>query len=85
MQQPQETKFQRIRASNNFFATNVGILGSEVAKAFMSWCGFEETPDQGDQFFTFRPSQLQGEPTSQQLVAEAQKRIHLLKSVGMHQ
>uniref|UniRef100_A0AAV1UVF3 PUB domain-containing protein n=1 Tax=Peronospora matthiolae TaxID=2874970 RepID=A0AAV1UVF3_9STRA len=84
-QQPQEAKFQRIRASNKFFTSNVGVLGGEVAKAFMSWCGFEETSDQGDQFFTFKLSQLQGEPTPQQLAAEAQKRIHLLKSAGMHQ
>ncbi|KAG7399633.1 hypothetical protein PHYBOEH_008276 [Phytophthora boehmeriae] len=34
--QPKEPKFQRIRASNKFFASNVGALGADGAKAFMS-------------------------------------------------
>ncbi|CAI5715137.1 unnamed protein product [Hyaloperonospora brassicae] len=82
-QQPEEAKFQRIRASNKFFASTVGVLVSDVANSFMSWCGFEETSDQGDQFFTFKPSRLQDEPTAQRLAAEAQKRIHLLKNAGL--
>ncbi|KAG2786851.1 hypothetical protein PC129_g16975 [Phytophthora cactorum] len=81
-QQPEDPKFLRIRASNNFFASNVGALGDEPAKSFMVWCGFEAISEQGEPFFTFKPSQLQDKPSPQRLAAEAHKRIHFLKNVG---
>ncbi|KAL3674272.1 hypothetical protein V7S43_000227 [Phytophthora oleae] len=80
--QPEELKFQRIRASNKFFVSTVGALGTEAAKSFMLWCGFKEISEEGEQFFTFQPSQLQGKPSSQRLAAEAHKRIHFLRNVG---
>ncbi|POM77995.1 Peptide-N(4)-(N-acetyl-beta-glucosaminyl)asparagine amidase, partial [Phytophthora palmivora] len=80
--QPEEPKFQRIRASNKYFASNVGILGNKAAKSFMQWCGFAEVIEQEEQFFTFQPSQLDGKPSPQRLAAEAHKRIHFLKNVG---
>ncbi|CAI5732351.1 unnamed protein product [Peronospora destructor] len=79
---PKESKFQRIRASNKYFAANVGVLGSEVAKSFMIWCGFEETFDHEDLFFTFQPWQLQDKPSLQRIAAEAHKRMHFLQNVG---
>lgn len=51
--QPEDLKFQRIRASNKFFASNVGALGDDAAKSFMHWCGFAETSEQEDQFSVF--------------------------------
>jgi hypothetical protein len=81
--QPEEMKFQRVRASNKYFASNVGVLGGEAAKSFMGWCGFEERVEQDGQFFVFKPSPLQAGPQSpQQLAAGAHKRIHFLKNVG---
>ncbi|GMF23652.1 unnamed protein product [Phytophthora lilii] len=74
--QPEELKFHRIRASNKFFASNVGALTDAVAKLFMNWCGFEETPEQGELLYVFHP---QG---SQRVAAEAYKRLHFLKNVG---
>ncbi|KAG6612182.1 Peptide-N(4)-(N-acetyl-beta-glucosaminyl)asparagine amidase [Phytophthora cinnamomi] len=82
--QPEEAKFQRIRASNKFFASNVGTLGDAAAKSFMRWCGFDEISEKGDQFFIFQPSQLQDKPSPQRLAAEAHKRVHFLKNVGTH-
>ncbi|KAJ8577644.1 hypothetical protein ON010_g1563 [Phytophthora cinnamomi] len=79
--QPEEAKFQRIRASNKFFASNVGTLGDAAAKSFMRWCGFDEISEKGDQFFIFQPSQLQDKPSPQRLAAEAHKRVHFLKNV----
>ncbi|KAL4099827.1 hypothetical protein PRIC1_007626 [Phytophthora ramorum] len=80
--QPEEPKFQRIRASNKYFAASVGVLGDEAAKSFMSWCGFEESSEQGEQFFVFQPCLHEEEPSPQRLAAEAHKRIHFLKNVG---
>ncbi|ETL81605.1 hypothetical protein L917_18092 [Phytophthora nicotianae] len=80
--QPEDPKFQCIRASNKFFASNVGALGVEPAKSFMLWCGFEEISEQGEQFFTFKPSQMHAKPSPQRLAAEAHKRAHFLKNVG---
>ncbi|KAG1711994.1 hypothetical protein DVH05_009234 [Phytophthora capsici] len=80
--QPEELKFQRIRASNKFFASTVGVLGAEAAKSFMLWCGFKEISEDEEQFFTFQPTQLQSKPSSQRLAAEAHKRIHFLRNVG---
>ncbi|KAE9209705.1 hypothetical protein PF004_g16395 [Phytophthora fragariae] len=82
--QPEELKFKRIRASNKFFASNVGTLGEAAAKAFMRWCGFEEMSEQGEQFFVFQPAQQQVKPSPQRLSAEAHKRLHFLKNVGTH-
>ncbi|OWZ24379.1 Peptide-N(4)-(N-acetyl-beta-glucosaminyl)asparagine amidase [Phytophthora megakarya] len=81
VRQPEEPKFQRIRASNKFFASNVGVLGNEAAKSFMLWCGFTAIMEQEDQFFAFQPPQLKGKPSPQRLAAEAHKRIHFLKNV----
>ncbi|CAI5702823.1 unnamed protein product [Peronospora effusa] len=81
-QHPEESKFQRIRASNKYFAANVGVLGSEVATCFMIWCGFEETFEHEDQFFTFQPWHVQDKPPLQRIAAEAHKRMHYLKSAG---
>ncbi|KAE9095565.1 hypothetical protein PF010_g16660 [Phytophthora fragariae] len=82
--QPEELKFKRIRASNKFFASNVGTLGEAAAKAFMRWCGFEEMSEQGEQFFVFQPAQQQVKSSPQRLSAEAHKRLHFLKNVGTH-
>lgn len=73
--QPEELKFQRIRASNTFFASTVGVLGAATATAFMSWCGFKESVEGGEQFFCFEPSH----PLCR--AAEAFKRIHFLKAL----
>ncbi|KAK1947054.1 Peptide-N(4)-(N-acetyl-beta-glucosaminyl)asparagine amidase [Phytophthora citrophthora] len=80
--QPEEMKFQRIRASNKFFASTVGALGAEAAKSFMVWCGFKDISEEGEQFFTFQPTQLPSNLSSQRLTAEAHKRIHFLRNVG---
>ncbi|KAF4040231.1 PUB domain-containing protein [Phytophthora infestans] len=80
--QPEDSKFQRIRASNKFFATNVGAIGDELAKSFMLWCGFDVMTEQGELFFSFKPSQLHDKPTPQRVAAEAHKRIYFLKNVG---
>lgn len=75
VRQPKELKFQRIRASNKFFAKSVGALGDETAKAFMLWCGFEETWDQSEKYFRF---QAHGK-VARQLEAEAHKRLYFLE------
>ncbi|CEG37405.1 Peptide:N-glycanase [Plasmopara halstedii] len=76
--QPEEPKFQRIRASNKYFAGSIGALGDEIARSFISWCGFEETVDQSEKFYIFRPRQPNGDILPPQLTGEAYKRLHFL-------
>ncbi|KAI9912108.1 hypothetical protein PsorP6_008857 [Peronosclerospora sorghi] len=83
-QQPEELTYQRIRASNKFFASHIGSLGAEVANSFMEWCGFQLSIDQADEFFTFQPLSMHDKPSPQRLAAEAQKRLYLLKNVTSH-
>lgn len=80
--QPTDPKFQRIRASNKFFASNVAALGDEAARALMLWSGFvEETPieESADRFFAFQPEEISSGRDVEALGAQARKRIACLE------
>jgi hypothetical protein len=80
--QPTDPKFQRIRASNKFFVSNVAALGDEATRALMFWSGFvEETSDEGtaDRFYAFQPEWISNGRDAEALGAQAQKRIACLE------
>lgn len=79
--QPEEPKFQRIRANNRFFVANITILGEPVASNLMHWSGFVVDPATertADKYFIFKP---QGDKvaTAAGVAEQAQRRSACLE------
>lgn len=71
---PQELKFQRIRASNKYFANNVGSLNPATSTSFMKFCGFERHEEAGETYFVFEASNdSDTEPAARRRICDLKK------------